>query len=201
MYGLKNFPRHALNPRHNSQLNDNNHHLNSRGSMSGSAQPSILLTNYQNFLTRQNSMNSTNSPSQNEPSSLNQAQSSVNRRVLPGISENGLPQQHYLQDMRRRNVPVLSSGNQDDNDSGPAVGFTNGPWVGQSEQSSRSNSFKAASSESESPAPSELSQKVSDLTRSSYSTEEMVPDIGIEFTDDGFFNDDFEGSMDFSLKA
>ncbi|KAL6531280.1 hypothetical protein OROHE_014349 [Orobanche hederae] len=199
--GLKNFPRRALNPRL-SQLNDNNHHLSSRGSMSGSAQPSIVLTNYQNFLTRQNSMNSTNSPIQNEPSSSNQAQSSVTRRVLPGILENGLPQQHYLQDMRRRNGLVFSSENQDDNDSGPAVGFTNGPWAGQSEQSSRSNSFKAASSESESPAPpGELSRKASDLTKSSYLTEEMVPDIGVEFTDDGFFDDDFEGSMDFGLKA
>ncbi|KAL6503860.1 hypothetical protein OROGR_025783 [Orobanche gracilis] len=192
MEGLKNFPRRALNLRHNSQLNDNNHHLSSRGSLSGSAQPSIVLTTYQKFLNRQNSMNSTNSPIQNDPPSSNQAQSSITRRVLLGILENGSPQQHYLQDMRRRNGPVFSSENQDDNDTGPAVGFTNGTWASQSEKSSRSNSFKAASSESESPAPpGKLSRKASDLTKNSYLTEEMVPDIGIEFTDDGVFDDDF----------
>ncbi|CAA2981566.1 probable transcriptional regulator SLK2 [Olea europaea var. sylvestris] len=97
--GLKNFPRHttvpkiemqemeqmggvqgmpsdsnalnkvmALNPGTNSQMN-NNKHMVARGALSGSAQAALALTDYQNLLMRQNSINSTHNSIQQEASS------------------------------------------------------------------------------------------------------------------------------------
>ncbi|KAL5567814.1 hypothetical protein UlMin_024389 [Ulmus minor] len=59
----------ALHPGLNSQMN-NNHHMVSRGALSGSAQAALALTNYQNhMLMRQNSMNSNPNSMQQEASS------------------------------------------------------------------------------------------------------------------------------------
>ncbi|GFP84771.1 probable transcriptional regulator slk2 [Phtheirospermum japonicum] len=213
---LKNFPRRAtapkiemdqtglnnlmsLNPGLNAQTNNNNLLVSGRGgALSGSSQAALPLSNYQNLLTRQNSLNSTNSPIQNESSScvlpngllLQQNQSQPTGQAL---------QQHmmqqYLQDMGKKNNGLALSGPRP---GGPGFGNSpansavgSGPCVVQSQQSTRSNSFKAGSSESESPAPVVLSQKGSDLPQSRYLSDEMVLDIAGEFTDDGFFDNDF----------
>ncbi|KAK9914204.1 hypothetical protein M0R45_037995 [Rubus argutus] len=48
---------------------NNNQHMASRGALSGSAQAALALTNYQNLLMRQNSMNSNANSLQQEASS------------------------------------------------------------------------------------------------------------------------------------
>lgn len=58
----------ALHPGLNNQMN-NNQHMASRGALSGSAQAALALTNYQNLLMRQNSMNSNANSLQQEASS------------------------------------------------------------------------------------------------------------------------------------
>ncbi|GFZ15299.1 SEUSS-like 2 [Actinidia rufa] len=58
----------ALHPEGNSQMS-NNHQMVSRGALCGSAQAALALTNYQNLLTRQNSMNSNPNLLQHEASS------------------------------------------------------------------------------------------------------------------------------------
>lgn len=60
----------ALHPGLNNQMN-NNHHMVNRGGggLSGSAQAALALTNYQNMLMRQNSMNSNPNSVQQEASS------------------------------------------------------------------------------------------------------------------------------------
>ncbi|CAI9771891.1 unnamed protein product [Fraxinus pennsylvanica] len=113
--GLKNFPRHttvpkiemqemeqmggvqsmptdcntlnklvALNPGTNNQMN-NNQHMVGRGALSGSAQAAFALTNYQNLLMRQNSMNSTHNSIKQEASS-----SFSNSSQAPTSSVSGL---------------------------------------------------------------------------------------------------------------
>ncbi|XP_050385442.1 probable transcriptional regulator SLK2 isoform X1 [Argentina anserina] len=58
----------ALHPGLNNQMN-NNQHMASRGALSGPAQAALALTNYQNLLMRQNSMNSNANSLQQEASS------------------------------------------------------------------------------------------------------------------------------------
>ncbi|KAL3650474.1 hypothetical protein CASFOL_006877 [Castilleja foliolosa] len=211
---LKNFPRRAIAPKvemdqtglnnlmslnssgPSVQTNNNNQLVSGRGgAFSGSSQAALPLSNYQHLLKRQNSLNSTNNPIQNDLSS----------RVLPNgllLQQNqsqpsgqSLQQQQYMQDMGKKNNGPTLSGSRP---GGPGFGNSpansavgNGPCVVQSQQSSRSNSYKAGSSESESPAPGVLSQKGSDLPQSRYLSDQMVLDIAGEFTDDGFFDQDF----------
>lgn len=66
----------ALHPGLNNQMN-NNHHMVSRGALSGSAQAALALTYSQNLLMRQNSMNSNpNSVQQEASSSFNNSNQS-----------------------------------------------------------------------------------------------------------------------------
>ncbi|KAG4128784.1 hypothetical protein ERO13_D09G041000v2 [Gossypium hirsutum] len=58
----------ALHPGINNQTG-NNHNIVGRGALSSSAQTALILTNYQNLLVRQNSMNSKPSPLHQEASS------------------------------------------------------------------------------------------------------------------------------------
>lgn len=69
----------------------NNHHLAGRGTLSGSAQAALALSNYQNLLSRQNSMNSNHSsPHQEASSSFNNSNQSPSSNfqgpaaLLPG---------------------------------------------------------------------------------------------------------------------
>ncbi|KAK6121776.1 hypothetical protein DH2020_044478 [Rehmannia glutinosa] len=224
----------ALRTALNSQMNNNNQHISSQRALSGSPQAALASSNYQNLLTRQNSMNSTNSPIQQEPSSpfssSNRTQSTATTPRgysgnFPGMLQNsaisgfssqqqqfqlsqGLQQQmvqQYLHDMGKNTAQ-----NQGGNISGGGPGVRNspassaagsGPWGGQGQQPSRSNSFKGASSESESPAPvgcTGVSQKASDLPRSRYLSDEMVSDIGHEFAENEFFSSDFDDNLNFS---
>ncbi|KAL0358987.1 UNVERIFIED_CONTAM: putative transcriptional regulator SLK2 [Sesamum angustifolium] len=232
--GVQGLPtdRTALNklmpvhPGLSSQMN-NNQHVGGRGALSGSAQAALALTNYQNLLMRQNSMNSTNNSNQQEASSpfsttshglttaplgssatitsaftkwssmLQQSQS------LPFQGSQALEQQmiqQYLQDMSRKNngttIPqqALSAQNPSGNALAGGLGFRNSPaptGTGHGQGSvhgqppSRSNSFKGASSNSESSARIGFSQKASDLPQSLHLSDEMVPDIANEFIENG----------------
>lgn len=86
----------ALHPGINNHISNNNHMV-SRGALSGSAQAALALTNYQNLLMRQNSMNSnSNSLQQESPSSFNTSNQSPSSNFqgssvfVPG-SMQGLP--------------------------------------------------------------------------------------------------------------
>ncbi|KAL0403112.1 UNVERIFIED_CONTAM: putative transcriptional regulator SLK2 [Sesamum radiatum] len=70
-----------------SQLN-NNQHVGGRGALSGSAQAALALTNYQNLLMRQNSMNSTNNSNQQEAASPFSTTSHGLTTAPPGSSGN-----------------------------------------------------------------------------------------------------------------
>ncbi|KAK4436328.1 putative transcriptional regulator SLK2 [Sesamum alatum] len=70
-----------------SQMN-NNQHVGGRGALSGSAQAALALTNYQNLLMRQNSMNSTNNSNQQEASSPFSTTSQGLTTAPPGASGN-----------------------------------------------------------------------------------------------------------------
>ncbi|KAF7802042.1 putative transcriptional regulator SLK2 isoform X1 [Senna tora] len=106
----------ALHPGLNNQIS-NNHNIVNRGSLSGSAQAALALTNYQNLLLRQNSMNSNSNSLQRESlSSLNNsAQSpstlqgsatalipgSLQNLPVSGLSSAHLPQQQQQQLQQR----------------------------------------------------------------------------------------------------
>lgn len=67
----------SMHPGLNNQMNSQNQQLIGRGTLSGSAQAALALSNYQNLLMRQNSMNSTSSnPLQQETSSFNNSNQS-----------------------------------------------------------------------------------------------------------------------------
>ncbi|PON50847.1 LIM-domain binding protein/SEUSS [Parasponia andersonii] len=128
----------ALHPGLNNQMN-NNHQMVNRGALSGSAQAAMALTNYQNLLMRQNSMNSNPNPLQLEASSSfnnsNQSPSSTFQgaaALIPGsmqhipasgYSSPHLPQQQQqpqqlqqrsmsANNMIQQNHPQTTQGNQ-----------------------------------------------------------------------------------------
>ncbi|CAI0404239.1 unnamed protein product [Linum tenue] len=97
--------------------NNNNHHFGNRGAvgLSGSAQAALALSNYQNLLTRQNSMNSNSSSLQHEPPS-----SSFNNNSAPSPSSNfqgpagfppGGPMQNLHQQQQQQHQRSSSSNN------------------------------------------------------------------------------------------
>ncbi|KDP22321.1 hypothetical protein JCGZ_26152 [Jatropha curcas] len=125
----------ALHPGINNQMNNN--HMVSRGALSGPAQAALALTNYQNLLMRQNSMNSNSSSLQQEPaSSFNNAsqspssnfqgpaafvQGSMQNLPTSGFSSPQIPPQQPQQLQQRmvsansllqQNHPQASQGNQ-----------------------------------------------------------------------------------------
>ncbi|PIN16669.1 hypothetical protein CDL12_10671 [Handroanthus impetiginosus] len=251
----------ALHPGFNTQMNNNNQHLGSRGPLSGSAQAAFAFTNYQNLMTRQNSMNSAssstpreasspfNTPSQplstTNPGSSGISPGTLQKSPISGFSSSQFPQQQqlqlqsvngplqrsqsqalqqqmiqqFLQDMNKKNnggaVPqqTLPVQNPNSNMSAGGLGFRNSPATTASGNGSGtahghapngSNNFKAASSNSEYPAPighSGFGQKTSDLPQNSHFTENTVPDIPHEFNEDAFFNNDLDDNMNFSWKA
>lgn len=84
----------ALHPGLNGHMSNNAHMVN-RGALSGSAQAALALTNYQNLLMRQNSMNSNgNSLHQEGPSSFNSSNQSPSSTfqgpatLIPGSMQN-----------------------------------------------------------------------------------------------------------------
>ncbi|KAH1075474.1 hypothetical protein J1N35_027802 [Gossypium stocksii] len=123
----------ALHPGINNSLG-NNHHMVGRGTLSGSAQAALALTNYQNLLSRQNSMNSNPNSLHQEASSFNSSNQSPSSNfqgpatVLPGSMQSlpvsGLsspllptPQQQQQQqqlsgNLMQKNHPQSPQGNQ-----------------------------------------------------------------------------------------
>ncbi|KAK9292107.1 hypothetical protein L1049_020065 [Liquidambar formosana] len=263
----------AMHPGLNSHMN-NNHHMVSRGALSGSAQAALALTSYQHLLMRQNSMNSNPNSVQQEASSSfnnsNQSPSSsfqgstalisgsMQNLPVSGFTSAHLPPSQQQQQQQQRslnansllqqNHPQPSQGNQATlqqhmiqqllqemtNNSGAGVqqqslsgqnvngsGGRNGLGFGNNTSAaaaaaspnmagsvsgrapSRSNSFKAASNSDSSAAGGNngSNQRASDLPQNLHLAEEMVPDISHEFTDNGFFNSDFEDNMSYGWKA
>jgi hypothetical protein len=106
----------------------------------------------------------------------------------------------------------LSSQNSGGNISASGLGLRNspantsagaGPGLPHKEPPNRSNSFKAASSNSGSPAPVGhigIGQKASDLPQSHHLLE-MVPEMAHELTENGLFSCDLDDNMNFSWKA
>ncbi|CAK9187216.1 unnamed protein product [Ilex paraguariensis] len=120
----------AQHPGVNGQMS-NNHHMVGRGSLSGSAQAALALTNYQNLLMRQNSMNSNSNSLQQESSSFNNSNQNPSSTfqgsaaILPGTLQNlpvnSFSSSHLLQPQQRslscngllqQNHPQLSQGSQ-----------------------------------------------------------------------------------------
>ncbi|XP_012440200.1 probable transcriptional regulator SLK2 isoform X1 [Gossypium raimondii] len=121
----------ALHPGINNPLG-NNHHMVGRGTLSGSAQAALALTNYQNLLSRQNSMNSNPNSLHQEASSFNSSNQSPSSNfqgpaaILPGSMQSlpvsGLsspllptPQQQQQQlsgNLMQKNHPQSPQGNQ-----------------------------------------------------------------------------------------
>ncbi|KAJ9139923.1 hypothetical protein P3X46_030615 [Hevea brasiliensis] len=123
----------ALHPGINNHVSNNNHVV-SRGALSGSAQAALALTNYQNLLMRQNSINSnSNSLQQESTSSFNSSHQSPSSNFqgtaafvpgsmqsLPasGFSSSQIPpQQPQLRTLStngllQQNHPAPSQGNQ-----------------------------------------------------------------------------------------
>ncbi|TYI53110.1 hypothetical protein E1A91_D12G295400v1 [Gossypium mustelinum] len=125
----------ALHPGINNPLG-NNHHMVGRGTLSGSAQAALALTNYQNLLSRQNSMNSNPNSLHQEASSFNSSNQSPSSNfqgpaaILPGsmqslpvsgLSSPLLPtpqqqqqqqQQQLIGNLMQKNHPQPPQGNQ-----------------------------------------------------------------------------------------
>ncbi|XP_038994154.1 probable transcriptional regulator SLK2 [Hibiscus syriacus] len=127
----------TLSPGINNPMGSSQQQMVGRGTLSGSAQAALALSNYQNMLSRQNSMNSIpNSLNQEVSSSFNNSNQSPSSnfqgpatvlsgsmQTLPasGLSSLHLPtqkQQHQQQltvsgdNLIRKNHPSLSQGNQ-----------------------------------------------------------------------------------------
>ncbi|KAK7380253.1 hypothetical protein VNO78_32759 [Psophocarpus tetragonolobus] len=95
----------ALNPGLNNHINNSPNMVN-RGALSGSAQAALALTNYQNLLMRQNSLNSSPGSLQREGSSFNNSNQSPSSALqgtgpalIPGSMQNssvvsGFPSPH-----------------------------------------------------------------------------------------------------------
>lgn len=109
----------ALHPGINNPMN-NNHHMVGRGALGGSAQAALALSNYQNILMRQNSMNSNpNSVQQDASSSFNNSNQnpsttfqgppfvpgSMQNLPISGFSNPHLPQQpQQAQQLQQRSL-------------------------------------------------------------------------------------------------
>ncbi|XP_057759432.1 probable transcriptional regulator SLK2 [Arachis stenosperma] len=104
----------ALNPGLNNPIN-NNLNMGNRGALSGSAQAALTMSNYQNLLIRQNSMNSSPGSIQREGSSsfnnANQSPSSAMQGAaasafIPGSMQNsaGFPSPHLPPQQRQQHL-------------------------------------------------------------------------------------------------
>ncbi|XP_042057501.1 probable transcriptional regulator SLK2 [Salvia splendens] len=205
----------ALHPGLNNQL------PGSRGALTGSAHGGLAMTNYQNLLMRQNSMNSTNSINQHEGSSSSVPTTPGSSGAFLGMLQN--PQIGSQAPQKQQSQPLLSQNNQTlqhqmlqqflhdmnrKNNGGAAAQIQNPDSMSnaQPQPPIRGNSFKDASFKSESPASvSHMGyghdQKSSYFPESLRSSVEIVPDIAHEFIENGFFNNDLDESMNFSWKG
>ena len=249
----------SLNPGLNGSIS-NNQQLVGRGALTGSAQAALALTNYQNLLTRQNSMNSAHSSHQQDASSpFSTSSQPTTPGILPGSFQNQpagsfsggqasqrqqLMQQHLtngngplhqhhsqgsqalqqqmiqqlLQDMSNKNNGTapphqsLSAQSQGGNFSREGAGFRSSPTISGAGNApgnsagrppSRSNSFNTSNAEPPTTAGNSIgfSEKTSDLSQNLHLSDELVPDVPHEFSENGFFNDDLDDSMNFDWKA
>ncbi|KAL1531448.1 putative transcriptional regulator SLK2 [Salvia divinorum] len=252
----------SLNPGLNGSIS-NNQQLVGRGAMTGSVQAALALTNYQNLLMRQNSMNSAHSSHQQEASSpFSTSSQPTTPGILPGSFQNqpvgsfsggqasqrqqlmqqhltngnGLLHQHQslhsqgsqalqqqmiqqrLQDMSNKNNGTatphqsLSAQNQGGNMSREGAGFRNSPTISGAGNApgnsagrppSRSNSFNTSNAEPPTTAGNSIgfNEKTSDLSQNLHLSDELVPDVAHEFSENGFFNEDLDDSMNFDWKA
>ncbi|KAK6132123.1 hypothetical protein DH2020_034114 [Rehmannia glutinosa] len=78
----------AMHPGINGSMNNNNQHLVGRGPITGSAQAALALTNYQNLLMRQNSMNSTHTNTSLQHEASSPYSTSSQNPTTPGPSGN-----------------------------------------------------------------------------------------------------------------
>lgn len=216
--GLKNFPRDTKakmqemeqvgpgGPDRNKMMSlhpgvNNNQQVANRGApFNGSA---LALTNYQNMLMRQNSINS--SHSQQDPSSPFTTTSnhtppgpSFSRPPSPIQQNQSLQQQmiqQLLQDMTNKN-----NGNAQNQARGDGFGFRASPAP------NRSNSFNNNASNAEPPPVSSgnFSEKAaaSDLGQNNlHMSDDLVPDVAHDFSENSFFNNDLDDGMTFDWKA
>ncbi|KAJ0099855.1 hypothetical protein Patl1_20072 [Pistacia atlantica] len=128
----------ALHPGINNSMN-NNHHMVGRGALNGSAQAALALTNYQNLLMRQNSINSNSNSHQQEASSSfhnsNQSptssfqgpsaymQGSLQNSPVSGFSSQHLPPQqpHQLQHRSLSSNNMLQQNHSQPSQGNPAL--------------------------------------------------------------------------------
>ncbi|XP_049393465.1 probable transcriptional regulator SLK2 isoform X1 [Solanum stenotomum] len=106
----------ALHPGLNNQIS-NNQHMGGRGALSGSGQAALSLSNFQNSLMRQNSMNSNTNPTQQDASSSfnnsNHSQSSLLQGpngMLPGTVQNLPVSGLSSTNLQQQQQQLLSSG-------------------------------------------------------------------------------------------
>ncbi|XP_051122792.1 probable transcriptional regulator SLK2 isoform X2 [Andrographis paniculata] len=237
----------------NAQVNNSQHPAGARGALSGSAQAALALTNFQNLLMRQNSMNSAQQEASSPFNNSSQALSitTPGSSAIGGFSTPQTPQHQQQQQQQQQQLQLHSqsmSGLLQQSLSGPSQGSqtlqqqmiqqllqdmskkNNGPPIPQhpggkissagpgfrsssastsavshGRPPSRSNSFKASSSNSESPAPvshAGYGQKESDLAAHSlHLMDDMVPDIAQEYAENGFFSSELDDHMNFSWKG
>lgn len=122
----------ALHPGLTSQINNSQHAGSRGGALTGAPHNGLAMTNYQNLMMRQNSMNSTNSVNQHEGSSPFNTPSQPlpattgSSGALPGMFQNQqisgfsgspVPQQLQLQQpngngLIKQSQPLLSQNNQ-----------------------------------------------------------------------------------------
>ncbi|KAG5616868.1 hypothetical protein H5410_016692 [Solanum commersonii] len=106
----------ALHSGLNNQIS-NNQHIGGRGALSGSGQAALSLSNFQNSLMRQNSMNSNTNPTQQDASSSfnnsNHSQSSLLQGpngMLPGTVQNLPVSGLSSTNLQQQQQQLLSSG-------------------------------------------------------------------------------------------
>ncbi|KAL2550344.1 putative transcriptional regulator SLK2 [Forsythia ovata] len=216
----------ALNPGINNQMNNNQHNMVGRGALSGSAQAALALTNYQNLLRRQNSMNSTHNSIQQEASSSFSNSSQAPTSSISGLQNvpgSGFSSSHpthgsqmsqqqtiqqLLQDMSNNNsgggVPQQSLSMQNAGRDG--LVFRNSPSVATTPSANGPGNAvghppsRSNSFKSASNNEFSFSQKTSDLPQNLHLSEEMVQDIAHDSTENGFFNSDLDDNINYLWK-
>ncbi|CAK9160985.1 unnamed protein product [Ilex paraguariensis] len=121
----------ALHPVLSSQMS-NNHHMAGRGSLSGSAQAALALTNYHSLLMRQNSMNSNSNSLQQESSSFNnpnqnpsaafQGSAAILPRTMQNLPVGGYSSSHLLRPHQQPQRSLSSNGLLQQNHPQPSQG-------------------------------------------------------------------------------
>nr|KAJ0184569.1 hypothetical protein LSAT_V11C900478690 [Lactuca sativa] len=202
--GLKSYPRQVSAKVEMGQVSSQM--VNNRGAMlSGSPQSALTLTNYQNMLMRQKSMNS-NAPNngslQDWGLQNNRVSGGFHHQPPPSQGGSQAAQHHMiqqlLQDMNNNNgagggggggggpVPVPKPTVSGQSGGGGSMRYGGGGGGG---GPTRSNSFKGGSHSDSSAGGGNIgvsSQKGGGVL-------DIVEDIGSEFNENGFFNnDDFE---------